>query len=77
MLANHAGVQLVGAGRTNGIGDLSHGIVAHIEVAEAFAFDEAMRQSIEEVVGEGESAERVSMCTLDMGVVTAQRQAMR
>lgn len=39
---------------TYGIGNLAHGIVAHIEVAEASAFDEAGGEGGEEIVGEGE-----------------------
>lgn len=37
---------------THGIGDLAHGVVAHIEVAEAFALDEAGGQGGQEVVRE-------------------------
>jgi hypothetical protein len=42
-------------GPTYGIGDLAHGIVAHVEVAETSAFDKAGRESREEIVGKSES----------------------
>lgn len=41
---------------TNGTGYLAHGIVAHIEVAEALAFYETRREGREEVVRKGEPA---------------------
>jgi hypothetical protein len=47
------------SGQTHGIGDFAHGIVAHVEVAEAPALDQAGRERREEVVGEGESTQLV------------------
>jgi hypothetical protein len=42
-------------GPTNGIGDVAHRIVAHVQVAQTPAFYEPRREGGEEVVGEGES----------------------
>jgi hypothetical protein len=46
-------VHLMWDGPTDGAGDLAHCIVAHVEVAQALAFDQARRQGLEEVVREG------------------------
>lgn len=48
-------------GPTYGIGDLAHGIVAHVEVAEAPAFDEARGEGREEVVGKSEPNRSTSL----------------
>lgn len=42
---------------THSIGDLAHGIVAHVEVAEALALDEARWEGGQQVVREGEPGE--------------------
>ena len=39
---------------TDGSGDLAHGVVAHIEVAETLALDQAHGEGGEEIVREGE-----------------------
>jgi hypothetical protein len=44
-----------GGRRTHGFRDLAHVIIAHIEVAEALAFNQTVRQSGEVVVGEGQA----------------------
>lgn len=45
---------MTGGGTDDG-GDLAHGIVAHVEVAEALALDEAQGQRGEQVVREGQA----------------------
>ena len=42
---------------THSIGDLAHGIVAHVEVSEALALDEARWEGGQQVVREGEPGE--------------------
>ena len=52
-------------GPTDGIGDLAHGVVAHIEIAKALAFYEARGKGREEVVREGKPG-RVSIAGLQL-----------
>jgi hypothetical protein len=47
-------------GHTDGLGELAHGIVADIEVAEALALNQARRERSEQVVREGKPS-KVSM----------------